>query len=97
MNTNNKTSNSSLSRFNFFYRWHPEVALRYLPIVKRIKQYKKELKKKELKILEVGSGSLGMAPYLKMPVTGLDVDFSGPKLSLLKPAQGKATKISPNF
>lgn len=93
MNTSNKVFNSQLPIFNFFYRWHPEVALRYLPIVKRIKQDKEEFKTRELKILEVGSGSLGIAPYLKMPVTGLDVDFSGPKFPLLKPAQGKTTKI----
>lgn len=74
---------------NPFERWHPKVALRYLPIVAAIK--KGGLKNPS--ILEVGSGSLGIAPYLKMPVTGVDQDFSGPTFPLLKKVVGKATAV----
>ena len=74
---------------NPFNRWHPKIALRYLPIVE-------EIKKNSInspKVLEVGSGSLGIAPYLKLPVTGVDVDFTGPKFSLLRQVYGKATVL----
>lgn len=62
-----------ISKIMPFYRWHPEVALRYLPIVARLKQSGLGT------VLEVGSGSLGIAPYLNWNITGLDEDFSGPK------------------
>ncbi len=72
-----------------FERWHPKIALRYLPIVKEIKKSGLE----NPQILEVGSGSLGIVPYLDLPVTGVDVDFSGPQFPLLKQVKGKATNL----
>ncbi len=57
-----------------FYRWHPQLYLRYAPIV----DYIKKLKLAHPKILEVGSGSLGIGPYLNQSFVGVDVDFSGP-------------------
>lgn len=59
----------------FFHRWHPQLFLRYSPIVDYLKilpHYR------QLSILEVGSGSLGIGPYLKREFVGIDVDFSGP-------------------
>lgn len=47
----------------------------------------------ETTILEVGSGSLGIAPYLGQKITGLDLDFSGPDFPLLTRIKGDATHI----
>ncbi len=71
------------------WRWHPKVALRYLPIIKKIKQAGLI----NNSILEIGSGSLGIAPYLGKPVVGLDIDFSGPQTDLLTKVRGTVTKI----
>ncbi len=73
----------------FFYRWHPQLALRYLPIINNIKN----LGIKNPKILEVGSGSLGIGPYLGKPFTGVDVDFSGPQWSQMKQVKGRAENL----
>ncbi|MBI2029516.1 class I SAM-dependent methyltransferase [Candidatus Gottesmanbacteria bacterium] len=71
------------------WRWHPKVALRYLPIVNRIRNLHLEDKP----ILEIGSGSLGITPYLAKRVTGLDIDFSGPSSDLLTYVYGSVLKI----
>lgn len=71
--------------FDKYYKHqHPDAALRYVPVVG-------ELKKRNLlesKILEVGSGSLGITPYLKREIDGLDTDFSGPKSAYLNKIKG---------
>lgn len=78
------------SVFNkFFENQHPESALRYLPIV----SYLKEKKLENTKILEVGSGSLGIVPYLKKPIDGLDLDFSGPQTPLLNKIKGSSLDL----
>ena len=69
----------------FINRWHPLLAIRYLPIVSAIKQLKTTT------ILEVGSGGLGIGPYLKKPFVGLDIDFSPPLSTHLTPIIGSAT------
>lgn len=79
---------AKLSGLSFFYRWHPEVALRYLPIVSEIKKYPGTPK-----ILEVGSGGLGIAPYLKKPVTGLDLEFEPPYHPMLHKVKGSVLKL----
>ncbi len=79
---------AKISGLWFFYRWHPEVALRYLHIVEEIKK-----KDKNMKILEVGSGGLGIAPYLKRPVTGVDTKFDPPFHPLLKKVKASALKM----
>lgn len=77
-----------VSGFGIFYRWHPAIALRYLPIVERIK------KTKEVgNILEVGSAGLGIAPYLKREVTGVDVEFTPPYHPFLKRVKASALKL----
>lgn len=77
-----------MSGFFIFYRWHPEVSLRYLPIVSDIKKsFRQE------SVLDVGSGGLGIAPYLKRKVTGVDIEFQLPFHPLLKRIKGSALKL----
>lgn len=72
--------------FNVLFKnWSPDSALRYLPIVSLIKK-----DRNINSILDVGSGALGITPYLKTPVTGLDMNFHGPKSTLLKQVKGPA-------
>ena len=73
----------------FLNRWHPEVAVRYLPIVKKLSAASRQ----PPAILEVGSGWLGISPYLGRQITGLDEDFNGKKFPLLKQVKGSALKI----
>lgn len=71
----------------FMNRWHPELALRYLPMVG-------ELRKSSVHtIVEVGSGGLGIAPYLKQPVLGIDLNFAPPFSSYLLPILGDARQL----
>lgn len=77
-----------LTSFWFFPRWHPEVALRYLPIVEEINKLDKGAT-----VLDVGSGGLGITPYLKRKVTGVDIAFSPPFHPLLKRVKSSATKL----
>jgi hypothetical protein len=74
--------------------------MRYLPVVEYIKHEqtypeRPGLSRKGLafSVLEVGSGGLGIAPYLKMPVTGVDVEFKPPFHPLLTKVVGKAEKL----
>lgn len=73
---------------NYFSRWHPQVSLRYLPIVDELNKIKEPIE-----VLEVGSGSLGIAPYLKKEVVGVDNDFSGPQIKYLRPIQADALAL----
>lgn len=73
----------------FYYRQHPETALRYLPVVSELKKARQTASK----ILEVGSGSLGISPYLKRPIDGLDIDFSGPQTDLVNKIKGFANNL----
>lgn len=74
--------------FNDWYpNWSPDIALRYLPIIDDLK------KQSEGTILDVGSGSLGITPYLKKIITGVDITFSPPYSKLLKRVKGTATKL----
>jgi len=79
---------AKISCFWFFYRWHPEVALRYLPIVYEIKKMSHQVK-----ILEVGSGGLGIVPYLKKPIDGVDINFQPPFHPLLKKIKGSILNL----
>ena len=73
----------------FFWGQHPETATRYFPVVAQIKK----ANLKNPRILEVGSGSLGVVPYLKKEIDGLDINFSGPQSPLLNKIKGKATDL----
>lgn len=70
-----------------FNRWHPEVAVRYLPVVREIKSLGKP------SVLEIGSGGLGIAPYLGSKVTGVDTNFSPPFHPLLEKVVGSALDL----
>lgn len=71
------------------YRWHPTIALRYLPLVDVIK--KAELENSS--IIEIGSGGLGIVPYIHRSVVGVDITFSPPLHPQLIPVIGSSTKI----
>lgn len=73
-----------------YWRWHPEVAIRYLPIVKKITQ---TFGRKKIRILEVGSGWLGIAPYLNQPITGLEEKKPDKLFKGLSFCQGSILKI----
>lgn len=73
----------------FFWGQHPDAALRYIPVVSAIKSKKLE----NSKILEIGPGSLGIVPYLRRAIDGIDIDFSGPQTELLIKTQGSATEL----
>lgn len=79
---------TKISGLGFFYRWHPEVALRYLPLVTEINKMGERIK-----VLEVGSGGLGIVPYFKKPVIGVDVEFKPPIHPLLTQVRASATKL----
>lgn len=78
-----------LNKIFNFWRWHPEVAIRYLPIVANIKSRVSRIEN----ILELGSGWLGIAPYLDKMVVGVDEDFGGKKFHLLKQVKGNILKV----
>ena len=69
-----------------FLTWRLDEALRYFPVFKAIKKYKR----KDPTILEVGSGSAGITCILRRKVVGLDRDFKGPKLGYLRAIKGTA-------
>lgn len=73
----------------YFYRQHPEAALRYLPVVSEIKKAKLE----DSKILEIGSGSLGITPYFNKKIEGVDIEFSGPQTDQLVKIEGSAVNL----
>lgn len=76
--------------FDKYYKYqHPETALRYLPVVDEIKR----LKLTKSKILEIGSGSYGITPYLKEKIDGVDIDFSGPQSPLVNQIKGDAANL----
>lgn len=94
--TKNLLSEVAALRWTPWYRWHPQLAVRYLPVVEKIKEEGKRMKEEgnqELKILEVGSGGLGIVPYLKQPITGVDLRFDPPIHPFLTPIVGDATKL----
>ncbi|MEK7111044.1 MAG: class I SAM-dependent methyltransferase [Patescibacteria group bacterium] len=83
-----------------WYRWHPELALRYLPMVEKIQKFRPTKARRlafrradPISILEIGSGGLGIAPYLKMPVTGVDLEFKPPFHPLLTKVVSRAEKL----
>ncbi len=72
-----------------FFKKHPETAIRYYPVV----QYLKSHNLLNSKILEIGSGSIGIAPYLRRKIIGVDLDFSEGDYPLLKQVYGSALKL----
>jgi hypothetical protein len=78
----------SIEKLIGIYRWHPKIALRYLPIVESITSIGGDPS-----ILEVGSNGLGIAPYLDTSVVGLDIAFSPPFAANLTLVAGSALQI----
>jgi hypothetical protein len=60
--------------------WNPDVAIRYLPIVDLIRE-----RGLEHQITDVGCGPEGIAPYLRLPITGVDTDLKPPVHPLMTP------------
>ncbi len=91
MNFNADMKNFQKKIFDkFFWGQHPEAAIRYSPVVREIKAHHLQ----NSKILEIGPGSSGIIPYLKVPIDGVDVDFSGsPQTELLTKIKGTATNL----
>jgi len=71
------------------YRWHPKIALRYLPVTKKINS----LFSDSVSILEVGSANLGIAPYIRQSVVGLDLKFEKPLFEQLIAVYGSVLSI----
>ena len=68
------------------------LILRYNPIVRMLKKIAKQ-SKKELKILEIGSGSIGITRFYRGKVVGLDIEsekYNHPRLKFFK---GSATNL----
>lgn len=86
----NQLKNTAKLLFDkFFKNQHPESALRYLPVVSVLNKHHLQ----NSKILEVGSGSLGITPYLQKPIDGVDIDFSGPQTPLLYKIHGSSLNL----
>jgi hypothetical protein len=54
-------------------QWNPDIALRYLPIVRLVKAHGLADQ-----VTDVGAGPVGIAPYLRRPVTNVDTDLPEP-------------------
>lgn len=67
--------------------------LRNLPIVTFVKEIRKN--NKDLKILEVGSGAAGITKFVKIPVTGIDIEFHGKSSPYLKRIKHSAVEKFP--
>ncbi|MBU3956791.1 class I SAM-dependent methyltransferase [Patescibacteria group bacterium] len=72
-----------------FKDWDITIALRYLPVVSFLEREKA----KKDSILEIGSGSFGICPYLREKVTGVDIVFDKKTHRLLNPVRSKAEKL----
>ncbi len=79
----------TIEKFLGIYHWHPKIALRYLPVISVLKQTVSPTNE----VLEVGSGGLGIAPYLKSRVIGLDLTFPPPLDKHLLPVKASALDI----
>lgn len=71
-----------------FHQWSPEVAVRYLPVVRDLERHAPGAE-----VVEVGSGGTGIAPYLRRPVTGVDTDFGETRSPLLRQRHGSVEDL----
>lgn len=66
-----------------FREWNPDIAQRYLPIIRLINKH--GLRDQ---VTDIGSGSIGIGPYLRTAVTGVDTDLTSRSVHpLLKPVE----------
>ena len=85
MNSNKIIYNSPLER-------NINLILRYSPIVKKLKEISGKTKK-PLKVLEIGSGSIGITRFYNGEVVGIDIEsekYQNPRLNFVK---GSATNL----
>lgn len=62
------------------------LILRYGPIVKELKRIKRNSKSDKVKILEIGSGTIGITRFYKGVIVGIDIEqerYSNPRLKYL--------------
>ncbi|MAG92084.1 hypothetical protein CMO83_05400, partial [Candidatus Woesearchaeota archaeon] len=74
------------------------LILRYDPIVKMLKKIAK--KNKNLKVLEIGSGSIGITRFYKGHVVGIDVEsekYNHPRLKFMKGSATTLPSKSPDY
>ena len=69
------------------------MKLRYMPVVSRLKKIREQ--NKNLKVLEIGSGSKGITRFFKYPVIGMDIEFQKHKNRYLKEVKSSAAKRFP--
>jgi hypothetical protein len=67
--------------------WNPDVAMRYLPIVRLIRS-----RGMRDHVTDVGSGPAGIAPYLRAPITGVDTSFLPAPHPLLTPVDASVVE-----
>jgi hypothetical protein len=65
-----------------FSEWNPDMAMRYLPLVRLIRRHGLERD-----VTDVGSGSAGIAPYLRGRITGVDTSFLPKAHRLVDPVE----------
>lgn len=74
---------------NLILKLDLSTRIRYSPVVEHLKKNYSPL----YKVLEVGSGSVGITRYFKNRIYGADLNFSGPKLPHLIPVKCSATHL----
>jgi hypothetical protein len=74
-----------LTRLRRWYLWGVDGRLRYQPAIRLLRQAAGS----DSTILELGSGPHGLTLYWPRPVTGYDMDFTGPDLGWLRRVQAE--------
>lgn len=64
--------------------WRASEKVRYAPVI----EYISEKKLQNVRILEIGSGPLGLTKFINKKIIGLDINFEGPRLGYLIPVKG---------
>src|SRR3989338_6798283 len=93
MNTNKDIKNKFMEiMYNSPLERNINLILRYFPIAKKLKEISKK-SKKPLRVLEVGSGSIGITRFYNGEVVGIDItpeEYKNPRLTFIK---GSATSL----
>lgn len=69
-------------------QWNPEVAMRYMPVVRLLRR-----RGLGSNVVEVGSGSHGLAPYLRRRILAIDMCFPGTRNARLVAVRGSALAL----
>ena len=93
MNTNKGIKNKFMEiMYNSPLERNINLILRYFPIAKKLKEISKK-SKKPLRVLEAGSGSIGITRFYNGEVIGIDIEteeYKNPRLTFIK---GSATNL----